>query len=246
MNGAEVASNSSAKRRFGQQEDEYMDTDFVPRTGPVQVSAEDNSGFVNPFHMTKKTPHLARLYTQLEPEGEEQRKRVAPSSGRFQLPVEIVGKLLEAINDSGLSLMSSDDNLGNLTLLFASRKKQFFAYLANLNQTGGLEKVLYDLTKERLRASPLRSLEQVRLHRVAAITILLLADVRPTYIDMESDKTPLHWAAFHGYETVVADMIKKGAYVEALDKQGLTPLRYAQLNKKDSTSVILDLVDKKV
>lgn len=158
---------------------------------------------------------------------------MAPSSDRFQLPVEIVNQLLEAINDAGLSLMSSDENLGNFTLLYASRRKQFFAYLAKLNQDGGLEKVLYDLTKERLSPSPFRSLDQVRLHRVAAITILLLAGVRPTYIDIESDKTPLHWAAFYGYETVVTDMIKNGAYVDATDKQGLSPLGYAQLNNKN-------------
>ena len=249
MNGAEVLSGSSAKRRFGQEEDDDMDTDFVPRAGPVQVSAEEDAGFVNPFQTAKATLCHARLYTQVDPEEEEeeeQRKRVAPSSGRFQLPVEIVGQLLEAINDAGVSSMSSDNNLGNLALVCASRRQQFFSYLAKLNQDGGLEKVLYDLTKERLKASPLRSLDQARLHRVAAITILLTSGVRPSHIDMDSDKTPLHWAAFHGYETLVSDMIKHGAYVDAKDKQGITPLRYAQLNNKISVCAILGLVDKRV
>lgn len=68
MNSAEVASGSSTKRRFGQEEDQDMDTEFIPRAGPVQVSAKEDTGFINPFHTTKTTPRLSRLYTQVDPE----------------------------------------------------------------------------------------------------------------------------------------------------------------------------------
>jgi len=40
----------------------------------------------------------------------------------------------------------------------------------------------------------------------------------------------LHWAASHGHEAVVQTLVKLGADVTTVDKDGDTPLHYAALN----------------
>ena len=50
--------------------------------------------------------------------------------------------------------------------------------------------------------------------------------------------TPLHWAAGEGHKEIAELLIAKGAYVNAKDKSGYTPLDRAieELNTKPQTS----------
>ena len=231
------------------QDDRDQDTDMDTQ-GSAPVRVDPGTPFFNPFQTpaapssssAAAAPAQRRTYGEMEEEDDdEQRKRTAPTAGRFQIPTEVVQQLLETINDAGVTTMNTDANLGNLALLYSSRREQFIDAIKRQNQQGALQKVLYELTKERIRGNAMRTLEQARMMRVAALSLLLRAGIKPSYIDIDSDKTPLHWAAFYGYETLVSDMLAAGAYIDARDKQGLTPLRYAQLNNQNAASAVLAL-----
>ena len=180
----------------------------------------------------------ARLYSdQLEQEQSETRKRLA--TNRFELPIEVVNQLLETLNDTGVLQMMDHSSLSNLALMYASRRDTFLKMIKNQNHALGMKRVLYELTKQRLPTSLMQTPEQVRLSRVAAIFLLLGAGIPADFVDTGSQKTPLHWAAFHGYASVIPGMIKNGASLEATDKHGFTPMRYALLNNQKETEIAL-------
>eukprot|EP00798_Chlamydomonas_sp_ICE-L_P029420 gene29420-5768_t len=50
---------------------------------------------------------------------------------------------------------------------------------------------------------------------------------------------PLHIAAHFGLHDVVSGLLVKGANIEAVDKDGMTPLDHAMYNNHDDTAAIL-------
>jgi ankyrin repeat protein len=77
----------------------------------------------------------------------------------------------------------------------------------------------------RQRFTPLSADEEKRALEAVQLAVQLGADVNRT--DNISGLTALHGAAFSGSNTIIPFLVEKGAYVDAKDKEGHTPLDIA-------------------